>query len=123
MDVRLRASGRLHRLRACKSATHREFPEIFCVLNRVDTNLLNYLYQSSRWMTDDMLQCSNRHRLLAVLSISCRSVALPATESSILESSESMAAQISENKSNYIFEAIGVNEIDVGGAQSTDHRW
>lgn len=34
-----------------------------------------------------------------------------------------MAAQISENKSNYIFEAIGVNEIDVGGAQSTDHRW
>lgn len=102
MDVRLCECGwqrppvsSLHRRVQISYPTIRSNILRFQFLSNVDTNLLNYLYQSSRWMTNDMLRCSNRHRLLATLSILCQAVAPPASGSSISVTAESMAAQIS----------------------------
>lgn len=105
MDVWIRAKGRclhFHRRRCvCRSQIsdtqrlHMYIAHTYTIHIRSDaTNLLNYLWRRSRWLINDMLRYWNRHRLLAMLSISYQSLALPAFESSISVSTVSMAGQI-----------------------------
>lgn len=116
MDVWIRAKGRclhFHRRRCvCRShisytqrlhmyTVHAQAHRTYTNIRSDATNLLNYLWWRSRWLINDMLRYWNRHRLLAMLSTSYQSLALPAFESLISVSTVSMAGQI-PGKKNFV---------------------